>query len=202
ANPYADPRPPVVLTIGPAQHLFRPTSRRNRSMILPLWRTHRGTITRQPETRPGARRILPGTRAPICGEQWTRGARPAINIRGLDVVHCYPVIGERAGAHFGERATVENVGDGVARVDHHEADRAGGEVGAILARAKRGDRGAGNGSERPVEGAHDRADGDLLGRARESVPAALALLGVDETGVPEFGQDMIEELLRNRIGFS
>src|SRR6185437_1459807 len=80
-------------------------------------------------------------------------------------------------------------------------DRAGGEGGAILARAKRGDRGAGNGSEGTVEGAHDRADRDLVGRARESVPAALALLGVDETGVPEFGQDMIEELFRDRIGF-
>ena len=40
-----------------------------------------------------------------------------------------------------------------------------------------------------------------MGRARKSVSTAFAFLGVDETGVPQLGQDMIEELFRNRIGF-
>ena len=55
--------------------------------------------------------------------------------------------------------------------------------------------------ERTIEGAHDRADADLMGRARERVSAALAFLGVNEAGVPELGQNMVEELFRNRIGF-
>ena len=58
-----------------------------------------------------------------------------------------------------------------------------------------------NGGQRTVESAHDRADPYLMGRACESVSAAFAFLGVDEAGVSELGQDMIEELFRNRIGF-
>jgi hypothetical protein len=40
-----------------------------------------------------------------------------------------------------------------------------------------------------------------MGRAGESVSTAFAFLGVDETSVSELGQDMIEELFRDRIGF-
>ena len=58
-----------------------------------------------------------------------------------------------------------------------------------------------NWGQRTIESAHDRADPDLMGRASESVSAAFAFLGIDEAGVPELGQDMIEKLFRNRIGF-
>ena len=58
-----------------------------------------------------------------------------------------------------------------------------------------------NWGQRTIESAHDRADPDLMGRARESVAAAFAFLGVDEASVSELGQDMIEELFRDRIGF-
>src|SRR3984957_12103702 len=40
-----------------------------------------------------------------------------------------------------------------------------------------------------------------MGRACESVSAAFAFLGIDEAGVSQLGQDMIEEFFRNRIGF-
>ena len=58
-----------------------------------------------------------------------------------------------------------------------------------------------NWGQRTIESAHDRADLDLMGRAGESVATAFAFLGVDEAGVSELGQDMIEEFFRNRIGF-
>jgi hypothetical protein len=39
-----------------------------------------------------------------------------------------------------------------------------------------------------------------MGRARKSVATAFAFFGVDETGMAQLGQDMVEELFRNRIG--
>ena len=60
----------------------------------------------------------------------------------LYVVHQHPVISGRARAHLGKRAAIKHVGDGVARVDHDEADRAGFEVPAIVTGPERGDRSA------------------------------------------------------------
>jgi len=50
-----------------------------------------------------------------------------------------------------------------------------------------------------VEGAHDCTYFDLTSRPRESVSAALALLGVNKPRVARLGQNLIEELFRNRI---
>ena len=55
----------------------------------------------------------------------------------LDVIHLRELGRVAQSAQFGERAIVEDVGDGVARLDHDQPDRAGLEVGAVLARAGR-----------------------------------------------------------------
>ena len=65
--------------------------------------------------------------------------------------------------------------------------------------AEGGDGGAGNRRERSVENAHDGADADLVRRPGERVAAALALLGIDQSRVPQLGQYVVEELLRDRI---
>ena len=119
--------------------------------------------------------------------------RPERELR-LYVVHQHPIVSGRARAHFGKRAAIEHVRDGVARFDHDEADRAGFEIAAIIAGPKSRDRSAGNRGQRTIEGAYDRSDRDLMGRAGESISAALPLLGVDETRVAQFAQDVIQEL--------
>ena len=50
---------------------------------------------------------------------------------------------------FGQRAVVEDGGDGVARLDHDPPDHAGVQVGAILAGPEGGDGGAGIGASGP-----------------------------------------------------
>src|ERR1700761_4109620 len=95
----------------------------------------------------------------------------------LNMVHQRSIPGGRTSAHFGERGPIEDVRDGVARFDHDEADRAGFQIAAIVAGSERSDRGARYGGERAVERAHDRSDPYLMGRARQRVSAALALLG-------------------------
>jgi hypothetical protein len=119
----------------------------------------------------------------------------------LNVVHPHPIIGGRARAHVGKRAAIEHIRNGVAGVDHDQADRAGFEIAAIVAGPESGDRSAWDWGQRTVEDAHDCADWYLMRQPREGVSPALPLLRVDEAGVPEFGQDMIEKLFRNRIGF-
>ena len=94
---------------------------------------------------------------------------------------------------------VEHIGDGVAGLEHDEAHRTGQEIGAILAGAIGCHRSAGKRRERAVENPHDRADPDLVRRLGKGVAAALALLGIDETAVAQFGQDMVEELLRDLV---
>jgi hypothetical protein len=95
------------------------------------------------------------------------GRRVRVSRRpALYVVHQRTLIRGRARAHFGERAAVEHVGDGIARFDHDQADRAGFEIAAILARSKGGDRSARNWRQRTIKGAHDRADPDLDAQAR------------------------------------
>jgi hypothetical protein len=115
------------------------------------------------------------------------------------LVHQRPILGRRARAHFGKRAVIEHARDGIAGFDHDEADRARLEIAAILAGSKSGHRSARNGSQGTIEGTHNCAHTNLMRRSCESVASAFAFLGVNETGVSEVGQNMIQKLFRNRI---
>ena len=50
--------------------------------------------------------------------------------------------------------------------------------------------------DRAVDGAHDLAEGDLVGQACEHVPAPDASLGADEAGALQCQQDLLEVGLR------
>ena len=131
----------------------------------------------------------------------SRGPEPIkAPLSRLYVIHQLPIVRRRARPHLGERATVQHVGDGVSRFDHDQSNGTGFEIAAIVARSERCYGGAGQGRQRTIESAHDRPDPDLMRRTRQRVAATFALLGVDEARVSEFGQDMIEELFRDRVG--
>jgi len=67
---------------------------------------------------------------------------------------------------------------------------------------KGGNGRAGDGRQRPVQGAHNGANLNLVRRAGQGVAAAPSFLRVDKASVTELGQNMIEKLLRDRIGLS
>ncbi len=119
----------------------------------------------------------------------------------LYVIHLSQVARSGEPAHFRKGEVIEHVRDGVACGDHDQADRAGFEVAAIVARSICRYGSARNRREGTVEGAHDRANSNLGGWTGKRVPAPLALVGKNKTGVTQLGQDLIEEFFRNRIGF-
>src|SRR5579871_5032351 len=133
------------------------------------------------------------------------GGRSQLSIRAtrcpLYVVHQRKLFTRRESAHIGEGLAIEHVRDRVPRGDHGEPDRACLEVGAIVARPIGGHRRAGDRGQGTVKGAHDCADPNLMRRAGERVAAALSLLGVDEAGVTQLCQNVVEKLLGDRIGF-
>jgi alkanesulfonate monooxygenase SsuD/methylene tetrahydromethanopterin reductase-like flavin-dependent oxidoreductase (luciferase family) len=62
-------------------------------------------------------------------------------------------------------------------------------------------RGAGNRGDRTVEDADDLTDDDPLGRHRQMIATGLALLAVKKSGVLQFEQDRVQELLRDLVIF-
>ncbi len=89
-----------------------------------------------------------------------------------DMIHCGQFGRVGQSPQFRERPIVEHMGDGVAGLDHDLPDCATFEVATVLARPVGGDRGAGDGRERPVENANDIADADLVRRTGQGVAAA------------------------------
>lgn len=83
--------------------------------------------------------------------------------------------------------------DGVARLNHHETDRAFPQISAVVASAIAGDRSAPDRRQRAVENAHDIADADLIEGPSKGIAAPLAMFGIDEPGAPQFGQYLIEK---------
>lgn len=78
------------------------------------------------------------------------------------------------------------------------ADLADGFV-AVGAGLVAGLAGAGDRREGAVEHADDMADLDLLGRHGKAIAAELALAAMDEAGIAHFGQDGVEEFLRDIV---
>jgi hypothetical protein len=77
---------------------------------------------------------------PLGSRARQKRARPARSTSfHLYVVHQHLIIRGRARAHFSERVMIEHVGYSVARFHHDQADGAGFEIAAILARSKCGD---------------------------------------------------------------
>src|SRR5208282_846005 len=110
-----------------------------------------------------------------CKRWRNRGAAPARRLveatdPRLYVIHLSQVARSGEPAHFRKGEVIEHVRDGVACGDHDQADGAGFEVAAIVAR-----------SICRYGSARNRREGTV------------------ET---QLGQDLIEEFLRNRIGFS
>src|SRR5882757_4070631 len=101
-------------------------------------------------------------------------------------------------AHFGQRALVEHLGDGLPDLEHQMSDLACRLI-AVFTALILGAAGARNRRERPVEHAHDMADLDLVGRARQAIAAFLALAALDEPGIAQFAQNGVEEFLRNVV---
>jgi hypothetical protein len=81
---------------------------------------------------------------------------------------------------FGQRAIVEDIGDGVARFDHDEPDSAGLQICAVLTWPEGRDGSTGDRREGANERSHDRAHSDFMCGTREPIAAALSLLGIDE----------------------
>src|SRR5271155_594799 len=115
-------------------------------------------------------------------------------LSSLNVIHQRQLAAGGERAHFGEGATIEHARDGVARGDHDQPDRAGFKVAAIVAGSIRRDRSAGDRGQRAIEGAHDRANSNLVRGTGERIAAALALLRVNEAGVAQLCQNVIEKL--------
>src|SRR5437879_6475091 len=80
--------------------------------------------------------------------------------------------------HLLERDRIEDSGDRVADLPHHDARSAMLDVGAIVAGAVRGFAGARQRSERAFHQPNDQPDRDLRGRLTELVPAAWPLLAL------------------------
>jgi len=70
--------------------------------------------------------------------------RPVETSLPLNVIHQRQFAARRERAHFGEGATIEHARNRVPCGDHGEPDRAGLEVGAIVAGPIGGDRCAGD----------------------------------------------------------
>src|SRR3954468_7540152 len=72
---------------------------------------------------------------------------------------------------------------------------AGLDIGTLIALAKACFAGAGQGCERPFDGADYGADGDLVGRLRQRIPAAFTLLAGDEASAFKGDQYLLQKLL-------
>ena len=179
----------------------------------PCWRARSsigGKSTRQSAiVSPKASRENASPRNSAEGASRVRRRRPSFFNSGLDdsggsrnlnVIHFREVAWIGQHSHLCERAIVEHVGDGVAGFDHDQPDRAGFQIGAVVAWAKGGDRSAGDRRKRAIQRPDDRAHSDLVRRTSQRVSTAFPLLGIDEAGTAQLGQNMIEKLLRDRIG--
>jgi hypothetical protein len=118
-----------------------------------------------------------------------------------DVIHIRELPQIRSRAQLRQGSIVEQVGNGVSRLDHDQANGAGRNVFAIGARPKSRDRGAGDGSKRAIKNPDDGADPDLVCGTGKRVTSASTLFRVDKPGVPQLGQDVIKEFFRDRIRF-
>ena len=94
---------------------------------------------------------------------------------------------------IGQRVTVEDVGDGIADIQHEHV-----EAAMLFIRAGAGLVGgladAGDGSEGAIDEADHAAETDALRLHLEEGAAVLAALGVHVTGPFELGEDLLEEL--------
>ena len=79
-------------------------------------------------------------------------------------------------SQFGERAIVENTGNGVARLDHDEPDGARLQICAVVTWPEGRDGSTGERCEGAIERSHDRAHSDFMRGTREPIAAALSLL--------------------------
>jgi hypothetical protein len=91
------------------------------------------------------------------------------------------VIRRSARAHPGERATIKHVRDGVARFDHNQ--RTEQDLRSPQSSQGRNAVTDAQGRGPKDQSAHDRANPDFMSRARESVAAPFAFLGVDEARI-------------------
>lgn len=96
-------------------------------------------------------------------------------------------------AHVGEAAMVEDSGDYVAHLGHHQAYGTRGLVAAILAACIACPARSGERRERAVECPDHCAHHDPFGRARQHIAAVLAFPAGENAHVAEFAEDRVEK---------
>ena len=93
---------------------------------------------------------------------------------------------------MGEAVTIENVGDGVAHIEHEKT-----EAAVFLVRA--GTFGVGRMAhtsdrrERAVDETHDLAHGDVFRRLREEESTVLAALAINDAGLAELNENLLQK---------
>ena len=102
---------------------------------------------------------------------------------------------QRAGREVRERDVLDDRAQVVAQRDPDALQRLGRAAVAHALRPLAAHRG-----ERAVDGADHVGDGDLRRRPVELVPALRATHALDEPGVAQVGQDVLEEPLRDALG--
>src|SRR5512135_3536057 len=95
---------------------------------------------------------------------------------------------------------VENIGDCVAHVEHREAQTTGFLIGANAALVCHLAH-APNGRQRPVERADNLPQRDLVGMTRQIITTVRAQPTVQETGIFEGEEDLLEKLDRYFLAF-
>jgi hypothetical protein len=88
-----------------------------------------------------------------------------------DVVHIRQLERLFQRTHFREGVVIENKGDGVAGVDHHQPDRAILQIRAVVASPISSDRSAPDRRQWAVKSADDCADPNLMSRTGKRVAA-------------------------------
>jgi hypothetical protein len=113
------------------------------------------------------------------------------------VIHIRELPGVGSSAQLSQGSIVQHGCDGVSGLNHDQTNRASAQVVAIGARTESGDGGAGDGSERAIKNPDDRSDSDIVRGTGKRVAAPSPFFRIDKPGMPQLGQDMIEEFFRD-----